>query len=476
MPELHGEPGTERSSVGSPDPRGVLGFRYALHESGFRHPPTSGPGAAGFTRYAEITHPWPSRRGLRMATTRGMVSLPTASFASAEGPRVLREQLLQRIGALSDGGERCHTIELLDQRVAAPGRAWLGPGLALACAVIYGFQLYDPAVESEGALSAPLVELGDVWRLVTANFLHGNLPHLLLNGVSLWVLGALLERSLGTARAGLVMAASGLGAMGAGLLWHYSWALGASGIVAGIAGGLLVLELLRPAMVPAPWRLPRRLLVGAVLVDGLLLGLIPGIAHAAHGGGLLAGGVVTWAVTPARGAALPSRVWIRFGNAAAISALLLSVVVWIGSSVHPEAASWRRAQQLLNASNPSPALLNNEAWTIATGDHPAPRLLAVAERLAKRAVQATGRRNPNFLDTLAELYFQQGNSDRAIATIDEAIALSSERYYREQRRRFTGERPAKDRPAPPPAAPSAPRRLPPPEGIRVEAPGGSATA
>ena len=43
---------------------------------------------------------------------------------------------------------------------------------------------------------------------------------------------------------------------------------------------------------------------------------------------------------------------------------------------------------------------------------------------------------------------RKGWSDGAVATIDEAIAHDpDERYYREQRRRFTGERPAEDRPS-----------------------------
>jgi len=468
MREARDEPAAEQGSARDPGPLEALGERYALHEGGFRHPPTSSPGAAGFTPYADVTHLWRTRRGLRVATLRGVIALPRTSFASPDGPRVLRRQILQHIAALPDGERRLRAMEALDRRLVAAGRAWLGPGLALACAAIYALQVSFPAVEAEGAFSAPLVGMGELWRLATANFLHGYLLHLLLNGVSLWVLGALLERSIGAARAGLVMAASALGAMGASFLWHYAWALGASGIVAGIAGGLLVLELLRPALVPAPWRLPRRLLVGAVLADALLLSLVPGIAHAAHAGGLLAGGGVTLAVTPSRGAALPSRAWIRVGNAAAASALLVCLLVWAWSSMHPEEAAWRRAARLLAAPKASPTLLNNEAWSIAISEHPVPRLLAAAERLAQRAVRETGRRDPNLLDTLAELYFLRGDPDRAIATIDEAISLSHERYYREQRRRFSGERPAEDRPEPPArAVPPPPRREPLPRGIRV---------
>ena len=58
--------------------------------------------------------------------------------------------------------------------------------------------------------------------------------------------------------------------------------------------------------------------------------------------------------------------------------------------------------------------------------------------------------HPDFLDTLAEALFQAGDRLGALIAIDEAIRLMpGERYFQEQRRRFTGERPADDRPPPP---------------------------
>ena len=77
------------------------------------------------------------------------------------------------------------------------------------------------------------------------------------------------------------------------------------------------------------------------------------------------------------------------------------------------------------------------------------------------------RSDPNILDTLAEVFFQMGRSTDALATIDEAIRLEpGERYFREQRQRFTGERPSEDRPAPPGFEPLYPVPLEEP-GIRV---------
>jgi hypothetical protein len=98
----------------------------------------------------------------------------------------------------------------------------------------------------------------------------------------------------------------------------------------------------------------------------------------------------------------------------------------------------------------------------------------VALQLAERAVEQTGRGDPNILDTLAEAYFVAGHRESAIATIDEAIFLAPGiEYFREQRRRFTGERESEDRPEPPgefwqpgpePLPPLPPQEEP---GIRV---------
>ena len=77
-----------------------------------------------------------------------------------------------------------------------------------------------------------------------------------------------------------------------------------------------------------------------------------------------------------------------------------------------------------------------------------------------RAIDAT------ILDTLAEVQFQRGHPERALVIIDEAIAREpQEVYYREQRRRFFGERGRDDRPDPP--TPSLPWDEPPARDVPV---------
>jgi hypothetical protein len=262
------------------------------------------------------------------------------------------------------------------------------------------------------------------------------------------------------------MAASALGAMAASLWAAYPSALGASGVVAGIVAAILVREVRAPETLPAAWRLPRGLLAAAIAAETAILAFVPGVAHAAHAGGFLAGGAAALALPSSR--RRPG--WLLLADGAAAAGLVLALGITFWTAVAPDVeVARRRAERLLALEDPSPGLLNNAAWHIATAEDPDPRLLEVAERLARRAVEATGRRDPNLLDTLAEVHFQAGERRQAVAVIDEAIALDPEEpYFREQRRRFLGERDPEDRP-PPPAPGPPPDRPPIPErpSIRV---------
>ena len=87
---------------------------------------------------------------------------------------------------------------------------------------------------------AELFVRGELWRGVTSHLLHA-VPafpiHLGINLLGLLALGHLVERPLGSARTAIVL---GLGAVGSTvgvLLYDYPEVLGASGLVAALAGG-----------------------------------------------------------------------------------------------------------------------------------------------------------------------------------------------------------------------------------------------
>jgi WD40 repeat protein/tetratricopeptide (TPR) repeat protein/tRNA A-37 threonylcarbamoyl transferase component Bud32 len=84
----------------------------------------------------------------------------------------------------------------------------------------------------------------------------------------------------------------------------------------------------------------------------------------------------------------------------------------------PESMAYRQAELNTDATN-----YNSQAWTLATHPDALKRDGPGAVRLAERAVAATDRKNPEFLDTLAAAYAEKGEFTKAINVQKEAIAL-----------------------------------------------------
>jgi rhomboid protease GluP len=422
-----------------------------LHSSGFRHTASWMAGGEGFTGFDEITDLSLGKRGLRIGTRGNVLLLPRNLFLDRTAPERLSHALIERVGAMSDGNlqlARMAAVEQLAHR-RTPRRATVV--VIALCLIGYALELtLGPDFEFSGQFSTTFFQAGEYWRLLTANFLHGGVAHLLLNLLGLWVLGELVERPLGTNRTVLVMAASAAGAMGTAAAFGQEGVLGASGIVCGLAGAALTLELLVPERLPAAWRIPRRLFLLALALEALTSALVPIIAGAAHLGGFLGGALVAWLLTPPALATARTPVWLRACAAGVLLAVVVAGAVFVREIVGGPAVLARRAERLLAVPDVSPVLLNNAAWMIVTASAPTPDAIQVALRSAERAVAQTERADPNFLDTLAESQFLAGLSEEAIDTINEAIALTpGEEYFVEQRRRFTGERAYEDRPSPP---------------------------
>ncbi|MBW2242201.1 MAG: rhomboid family intramembrane serine protease [Deltaproteobacteria bacterium] len=447
-----------------------------LLETGARLP---GPGRRGaFVAYRDLIHVAATLRGLRLSTRGGVLGIPRVFLSDSASVLRVAQALRARVGELPDGAERLQGMEALDRIVSRAQPPRLTHALLGLCGLLFALQLLVPGFTEAGALHLELSSI-EPWRMVTGHFLHEPFgeglrallsPHLLLNGLGLWALGSFVERILGPSRTAAVLLLAGVGTVWASSAAGYPVVIGASGLVMGLAGGMVVLEVVRPEQVPAPWRIHRGLLLGLVAGDLLLTGFLPGVAHAAHWGGLAGGALGAWAVTAGLVPGKPTGLGIqRVGFAS--GALVLLGLVGLGWSVlAPDMASLRRASRLIENPSASPGLLNDEAWMIAISEDVSEERLAVAERMAERAVDETSRTNPSLLDTLAEIAFLRGRRSEAVDLIDEAIRLAPRiGYFREQRRRFLGERAADDRP-PGPMMPAPPRREPfplPEEGLRV---------
>ncbi|WP_165985006.1 rhomboid family intramembrane serine protease [Streptomyces sp. YIM 98790] len=129
---------------------------------------------------------------------------------------------------------------------------------------------------------------GEWYRMITAAFLHEQFWHIGFNMLALWVLGGSLEAMLGRIRFAALFLVSALA--GSALQYLLAepnvYALGASGGVYGLFGGIAVLvRRMRADMRP----------ILALLAVNLVITFMPGlnIAWQAHLGGLAAGAVIT---------------------------------------------------------------------------------------------------------------------------------------------------------------------------------------
>ncbi len=142
-----------------------------------------------------------------------------------------------------------------------------------------------------GALYGPLVVLkGEWWRLVTAMFLHGGMTHILMNMVSLYIIGRGMELYFSKSAYVAIYLFSGLlGGMASLYMHPESVGIGASGAIFGVFGALGGFFLAHRNQIASHGREIMKdfaVILGLNLVLGLS---IASIDMSAHVGGLIVG-------------------------------------------------------------------------------------------------------------------------------------------------------------------------------------------
>lgn len=167
--------------------------------------------------------------------------------------------------------------------------------------LFYVIQSRSNQFEASWLLHPSAVKNGEVWKLVTFQFLHGGFFHLLINCLMIWFAGRQIEQTLGKPKfLSLYLIAGVLGGL---LQCALSWvgflppagvvgaSAGVSGLIAAFAMLLWNRELtfLIMFIIPVTMRAKYLLLVLVVIdVAGLAAGGT-GIAHGAHLGGVMWG-------------------------------------------------------------------------------------------------------------------------------------------------------------------------------------------
>lgn len=143
-------------------------------------------------------------------------------------------------------------------------------------------------VFTKGALFGPLIShQHEYWRILSGGFLHDGVFHILVNMVSLYFVGSVLEPAIGRVNFAAIYFASLLaGSFGALLFQPQLPTVGASGAIFGIFGALIVVA--RNRGIPF-WQSG----LGPILLINLLFSLtFRGISIGGHLGGLI-GGLIT---------------------------------------------------------------------------------------------------------------------------------------------------------------------------------------
>lgn len=148
--------------------------------------------------------------------------------------------------------------------------------LVVGDTLIYSFAFYPPLLWAEP------------WRMITSAFIHSGIMHVMFNGYSLWVLGNLIERVIGSARFLLVFAVSVItGCFAVALLSPETLTVGASAGIFGLFAALFVINRGFGG---------NNVSLLAIIGINLAIGfIVPGIAWEAHIGGLI-GGLATTVV------------------------------------------------------------------------------------------------------------------------------------------------------------------------------------
>jgi len=155
--------------------------------------------------------------------------------------------------------------------------------------VVYMGQQSDVTITGRFGMLPSAVATGEVYRMLTAAFLHASITHILFNMVALWIVGPTLEAALGRARFLALYVASALGGSVCALFLDHPETLGvgASGAVFGLFAAYFVVARAR--------RVDARQIMGLIIVNLLIGFVVPGIDNWAHIGGLIVGGALGYA-------------------------------------------------------------------------------------------------------------------------------------------------------------------------------------
>ncbi len=369
-------------------------------------------------------------------------SYADADFARPDGVGLLSDELFRRIRLLPNADQVLERMRQREKfaRLASTKPIPVTKGLLALIAVYFAIELFTGALSGQqlglirlGANVPALIEHGQYWRLITANFLHGGWIHILFNGVALYILGMVVEKLLGSWRLLVIYIISALaGSVGSWLLGPGILSVGSSTAIFGLLGAFLVLHLRYWRQLPPPlFRQSIGWWVFIFVVNSGLPVVVPVIDYAAHITGLVGGALVTAALIapmkdlkPDHLASRAVKILAGFLSALVIAGLGEGAIYALGD--HPQDAERAFAGRLAEAAKSDmPATqVNQIAWMVGATNPDAQKWQIEQARTA--LLKAIGDQKPRteFEDTLATLDYRlarMSTGKQRLGHIDEAI-------------------------------------------------------
>lgn len=179
--------------------------------------------------------------------------------------------------------------------------------LVIANIAVYLWEIATGALVSQGSIIAAgalyrdKIFAGEIWRLLSAAFLHGSFSHILGNTIFMYVIGMATEHAFGLAKTAVIYFLAALTGSLLSVALSPGPGVGASGAIFGLMGALATVFYRRRA----DFYLRDRaigLFVGALAIFQILLGFSnPYIGNWAHLGGFLGGAAAALVLRPALG-------------------------------------------------------------------------------------------------------------------------------------------------------------------------------
>ncbi|MBS1964282.1 MAG: rhomboid family intramembrane serine protease [Chloroflexi bacterium SZAS-1] len=139
---------------------------------------------------------------------------------------------------------------------------------------------------------------GQYYRFLTSMFLHSGLLHIGFNAWALYVLGPESERIYGTPRFLILYFLAGLAGGVASYLRSPYPAVGASGAIFGLIGGLAIFYYVSRKLLGEISRQQLGSLITVIMINLFIGFSTPRIDNYAHIGGLIGGALVGWLLAP----------------------------------------------------------------------------------------------------------------------------------------------------------------------------------